>query len=141
MTNGNEQKARILERMRTAINQERLVGACLSSLIDETKTLRGRQKIGELRNDSVSLEKDLLDLYETLSGNRLSIESDGTDMRPSTYLEGLRYCIESKLNAAEYNQRSADLTQISHMKSCFYRIALDELRHASWLQYYYSLYK
>lgn len=141
MTEGNEQKAQILERIRTAINQERVVGTCLGSLIDETKTLRAGQKIGELRDDSLRLEKDLLTLYETLSGNRLSIESDETDMRPSTYLEGLRHCIESKLNAAEYNQRSADLTQTSHVKSCFYRAALDELRHASWLQYYYSLYK
>jgi hypothetical protein len=141
MTNGNEQKAQILERIRTAINQERLAGSCLGSLINETKTLRERQKICELRDDSLRLEKNLLTLYETLSGNRLSIDADGSDMRPSTYLEGLRHCIECKLNAAEYNQRSAGLTQVSHVKSCFYQASLDELRHASWLQYYYSLYK
>jgi len=130
-----------MNQVRSAVQRAHFMSSCIKVLLDEAKTKRERQELLTLQNDEVRIEEGFCTIYELLSGEKPQIEWGTGDRQPTTYLEGLRHCIEQELNNAEFYRKAGDTISDADLRTRFYSAALDEQRHAAWLQYFYLLYK
>ena len=136
MTDSDLQEA--LNMIRDSVMDEANDEAFYSMLIDQAISDEDKDIIRIIRDNEITHNKLLRDVYYALTGTTLPQSTSNANIQPMSYLENLRKALMSEVEAANKYRKIMSAMPDKSSSSSIMHILVDELRHADLYNYLIS---
>lgn len=136
MTDSDLQEA--LNMIRDSVMDEANDEAFYSMLINQAISDEDKDIIRIIRDNEITHNKLLRDVYYALTGTTLPQSTSNAKMQPMSYLENLRKALMSEVEAANKYRKIMSAMPDKSSSSSIMHILVDELRHADLYNYLIS---
>lgn len=136
MTDSDLQEA--LNMIRDSVMDEANDEAFYSMLINQAISDEDKDIIRIIRDNEITHNKLLRDVYYALTGTTLPQSTSNTQMQPMSYLDNLKKSLMSEVEAANKYRKIMSAMPDKSSSSSIMHILVDELRHADLYNYLIS---
>ena len=136
MTDSDLQEA--LNMIRDSVMDEANDEAFYSMLIDQAISDEDKDIIRIIRDNEITHNKLLRDVYYALTGTTLPQSTSNAKMQPMSYLDNLKKSLMSEVEAANKYRKIMSAMPDKSSSSSIMHILVDELRHADLYNYLIS---